>query len=219
MPHPDAKLFAPCAEAAALLLPHAFTAKDDGAHDLAHLARVWRNVLSIQAIEGGDLRLLIAATVLHDCVAIEKDSPLRGQASRLAATKATEILRTAGWPGPQIDQIAHAIEAHSFSARVTPESIEAKVLQDADRLDALGWVGVARCFYIAGRLGSQLYDPHDPGAANRPLDDARYALDHFETKLLRLSTGLQTATGRAIAQDRHATVLSVRDAVLSEVGA
>ena len=65
---------------------------------------------------------------------------------------------------------------------VTPITTEAKTLQDADRLDALGMLGVARCFYVAGRMGRALYDPADPHATQRPLDDTRYTLDHFRTR-------------------------------------
>ncbi len=78
------------------------------------------------------------------------------------------------------------IEAHSFSANIETRTLEAKILQDADRLDAIGVIGAARCFYIAGRMGSALYDSNDPMAENRPLDDKNYALDHFRTKLFNL---------------------------------
>ena len=98
---------------------------------------------------------------------------------------------------------AHAIEAHSFSANIPPLTLEAKIVQDADRLDSLGMLGVARTFYIAGRMGSGLYHPGDPGAEHRPLDDRRYAIDHFPAKLLKLSDGFQTETGAKLAKERH----------------
>ena len=151
------------------------------------------------AQEGGDAEVLLAATLLHDCVAVEKDSPLRAQASRLSAEKARQVLKSLDWPDAKIDAVAHAVEAHSFSAGVAPRTIEAKVLQDADRLDAIGMVGVARCFYVAGRLGSALYDSADPHASARALDDTRFAIDHFRTKLLGLSTGFRTVTGTRMA--------------------
>lgn len=194
--------FAPHVELAARLLPHA-TEGDDGSHDLAHIHRVFRNALKIQAGEGGDPQILAAAVLLHDCVAVEKSSPLRSQASRLAAEKASGILAELGWPKERIEAVAHAILTHSFSANIKPETLEAKMLQDADRLDAIGMVGVARCFYIAGRMGSGLYHPGDPGAENRPLDDRSFAIDHFPAKLLKLSDGFQTETGRKLAQERH----------------
>ena len=141
------------AELAALLLPHA-TGEGDGAHDIAHLLRVWKAADAIRAIEGGNVRILVAAVLLHDCVAVEKNSPERPFASRLASEKASGLLRDLGWTEDAIAATAHAIAAHSFSAGIAPESLEAKILQDADRLDAIGMIGVARCFYIGGRLGS-----------------------------------------------------------------
>ncbi|MDH4413901.1 MAG: HD domain-containing protein [Rhizobium sp.] len=194
--------FAPHASLAADLLAHA-TEGDDGSHDLAHIHRVFKNALKIQAGEGGDAEILAAAVLLHDCVAVEKSSPLRSQASRLAAEKASGILAGLGWPDEKIAAVAHAILTHSFSANIPPETLEAKMLQDADRLDAIGMVGVARCFYIAGRMGSGLYHPADPGAEHRPLDDRSYAIDHFPAKLLKLSEGFQTETGAKLAQERH----------------
>lgn len=89
--------FTPLTDLAATLLPHALEPSEDGAHDLSHLQRVWHNVRSIQAEEGGDLEVLLAAVLLHDCVAVEKNSPLRSKASTLAADKAGEICR--GWRG------------------------------------------------------------------------------------------------------------------------
>lgn len=189
----------------------------DGSHDLAHLQRVWKNVVSIQREEGGDLELLAAATLLHDAVHVEKDSPLRSQASRLAAEHARGVLGARGWLAARIDDVAHAIEAHSFSAGITPETVEARILQDADRLDAIGLIGVARCFYTAGRLGSALYDPHDPTAAHRAKDDARFALDHFEAKLLTLASGFRTPAGSRLAAARHEKLREFQRGFLEEI--
>lgn len=144
------EFFIPVAALAAELLPHALEPSDDGAHDLAHLQRVWHNVRTLHTEEGGDLEVLLAAVLLHDCVAVEKNSPLRSQASRLAADKASSVLADLNWPEEKIMAVAHAIEAHSFSANLTPRTREAKIVQDADRLDSLGMLGVARTFYIAG---------------------------------------------------------------------
>ena len=162
--------FAPQSALAEGLLPHAISG-DDGSHDLAHIHRVFRNAMRIAEQEGGDRRILAAAVLLHDCVAVEKSSPLRSQASRLAAEKATDLLSALDWEAPDIAAVAHAITAHSFSANIAPETLEANILQDADRLDAIGMIGAARCFYTAGRMGSALYDPVDPQAEHRALDD------------------------------------------------
>ncbi|MBS7781465.1 HD domain-containing protein [Acidovorax sp. CCYZU-2555] len=217
-PETDLNAFAPYAALAAQLLPHAIDAgTSDGAHDAAHLQRVWRSVQALQAVEGGDLEALLAATLLHDCVNVEKNSPLRAQASRLSAQKAGEVLAGLGWPQARIDVAAHAIEAHSHSAAIAPRSIEARILQDADRLDAIGLIGAARCFYVGGRLGRALYDPADARAAQRPLDDTRYTLDHFQTKLLRLAEGFQTAEGTRRAAQRQQRLRDFYDAFLSEL--
>lgn len=211
-----AAAFAPYEELAGQLIPHA-TDSDDGSHDVAHILRVFKNAMRIHAIEGGDSKILAAAVLLHDCVSVEKNSPLRAQASRLAAEKASAILDGMGWEKAAVEAVAHAITTHSFSANLPPETREAKILQDADRLDAIGMVGAARCFYIAGRMASGLYDPVDPLAKERPLDDKSFAIDHFEVKLFKLADGFQTAAGRAFAHERHQRLKNIRDMFLDEI--
>jgi uncharacterized protein len=193
--------FRPYQELAATLLPHSVQ-HDDGAHDAAHLQRVWKNAFAIQKVEGGDAEILVAAVLLHDCVAVEKDSPQRALASWLAAEKASGILTKLGWPENRVAAVAHSIESHSYSGGIQPESLEAKILQDADRLDSIGFVGVARCFYTAGRMGSALYETADATGESRALDDKRFALDHFYTKLLKLAGSFQTKTGARLARER-----------------
>jgi uncharacterized protein len=209
--------FPPFDDLAQTLLSHAGEAHGDGSHDTSHLQRVWKNAAAIHAAEGGDAEVLFAATLLHDCVPIGKNSPLRSQASRLSAQKAARLLSELGWPSAKIEAVAHAVAAHSFSAGVPPLTVEAKTLQDADRLDAIGMLGVARCFYVAGRMGSALYDPLDPHAAERPLDDTRYALDHFRTKLLTLASGFQTQTGARMARARHERLQRFFDEFADEI--
>ncbi len=211
-----AEAFSPHQDLARSLIPHA-SAGDDGSHDLAHIARVFKNAMRIHQHEGGDGRVLAAAVLLHDSVAVEKNSPLRNQASRLAAEKAAGILGEMGWSDTEIDAVSHAILTHSFSANLEPQTIEAKILQDADRLDAIGMIGAARCFYIAGRMGSALYDPADPLAKHRPLDDRTFAIDHFETKLFKLADGFKTQAGRQAANERHQRLKSVLDLFLDEI--
>jgi uncharacterized protein len=211
-----AAAFSPYETLAAELIPHA-TEGDDGSHDIAHILRVFRNAMRIHAAEGGDGAVLAAAVLLHDCVSVEKNSPLRNQASRLAAEKAAGILAGLGWDKQKIAAVGHAILTHSFSANVTPETLEAKILQDADRLDAIGMIGAARCFYIAGRMGSGLYDPADPLAKDRPLDDKAFAIDHFAVKLFKLADGFGTTTGRALALQRHERLKTVLDLFLDEI--
>jgi len=212
--------FAPHAALARALLPHALGTPggtSDGAHDIAHLLRVWRNVQRIASAEGGDLELLLAATLLHDCVNVEKDSPLRAQASRLSAEKARGLLAHVGWASGRVEAAAHAIEAHSYSAAIVPRSLEARILQDADRLDAIGLVGAARCFYVGGRMGRALYDPADARAAQRPLDDGRFTLDHFQRKLFHLASGFQTSEGARLAAVRQQRLRDFYEGFLEEI--
>ncbi|RMN30021.1 HD domain-containing protein [Pseudomonas coronafaciens pv. zizaniae] len=210
--------FAPFEDLANQLIPYTHAEKIDGSHDASHLLRVWKNVCAIRDREGGDARVLIAATLLHDCVSVEKDSPFRAGASRLAAARANELLAGIGWDEANIAAVAHAIEAHSFSAAITPLTLEAKILQDADRLDSLGMLGVARTFYVSGRMGRSLYDPVDPYANQRPYDDKEFAVDHFHTKLLHLAEGFQTPTGKQMAEVRHARLKRFLDEMMEEIG-
>jgi uncharacterized protein len=202
---------------AAALLEFLHAQPADAAHDVSHILRVWRNVLTLSAQEGGNLRILTAATLLHDCVNVPKDGPDRASASLQSARKSTELLGEMGWASPDIDAVAHAILTHSFSANQTPTTIEAKILQDADRLDALGHIGIARCFFVSGHLGRPLYDPQDPRAEQRMLDDGSFALDHFQTKLLSLSDGFQTKSGQILAQQKHVIVQEFFEGLLREV--
>lgn len=209
--------FFPFGALAARLLP-LVDGGSDGSHDTSHLARVWANARLILAEEGGDAELLVAAVLLHDCVSVEKSSPLRPQASRLAAERAREVLAGLGWDAARVAAAAHAVAAHSFSAGIAPETLEARILQDADRLEAIGAIGVARCFYTAGRMGSLLYDTEDPRAERRALDDRNYAIDHFRAKLLTLEGGFQTTTGARLAKERTRVVADFLAAFEREVG-
>jgi len=191
----------------------------DGSHDASHLVRVWHNARRIAEDEPGcDRRILLAAVLLHDCVAVEKNSPDRPRASRLAAARAREIVRHLGWAAAPIERMAHAIEAHSFSAGIAPETVEARILQDADRLEAIGAIGIARCFYVAGRMGSALYSVDDPAALRRALNDQAFALDHFGAKLFKVVDNFQTAAGRRLAAERGRTMMNFYTAFLAEIG-
>lgn len=211
--------FAPCQPLAAELLKHLPPGQNDGSHDLAHIHRVWVNAQRIQRVEGGDLDVLLAATVLHDCVAVEKNSPLRGQASTLSADKAALILTEMGWPMARVEQVAHAVKTHSYSAGFDPQTLEARILQDSDRLDAIGAMGIARCFYVSGRMGSALYDFGNPAAQGREYQDTAYAIEHFHTKLLKLASGFKTHEGARLAAERHARLEVYLADFMDEVGA
>lgn len=175
---------------------------NDPAHDLAHVRRVVANAKRLAAAEGADLDVVLPAAWLHDCVVVPKDSAQRPQASRLAAARAVEFLSEIGYPAAHFPAIRHAIEAHSFSARIPAETLEARVVQDADRLDALGAVGIARTLMLGAAMGKPLYDEDEPLPLTRPPDDGRNVIDHFYTKLLRLAEMMQTESGRREAERR-----------------
>jgi uncharacterized protein len=192
-------------------------AGDDGAHDMSHLHRVWRNASALlEATPQADALVVLAACYLHDVVNLPKNHPEREQASRRAAALATTTLRAEHFPEEKLSGVAHAIEAHSYSGGIVPQTIEAKIVQDADRLDALGAVGLARMFYIAGRMGSALAHPSDPLAQQRDPDDRTYALDHIRCKLEKLPATMQTDAGRALAEARLAWLHGFRDVFVAE---
>ncbi|WP_050464763.1 HD domain-containing protein [Herbaspirillum autotrophicum] len=192
-------------------------AGNDGAHDLSHLHRVWRTAQTLlTSYPQADPLVVQAACYLHDLVNLPKDHQQRHQASRQSAQLACTQLSALGFPAGKLTALAHAIEAHSFSAAIKPTSIEACIVQDADRLDALGTVGLARLFYTAGRMGSALAHPDDPLAQCRESDDKRYALDHIGIKLAALPASMQTGAGRLLGQQRLQLLLDFRSAFVSE---
>ncbi len=185
---------------------------DDGAHDMAHLHRVWAAARRLLAEHPeADALVVLAASYLHDRVNLPKNHPDRAQASRMAAAESAQVLRAMDFPADRLAAVAHAIEAHSHSANIAPRTVEARIVQDADRLDALGPVGVARMFLVAGRLGGALADDADPLAEDRALDDRRFALDHIAVKLAGLPATMQTAAGRRLAQARLAWLERFRE--------
>ncbi len=191
----------------------------DGAHDLGHLDRVWKSCRLIALDEpGADADVLAAAAYFHDAVNLPKDSPDRAQASRLSADLAVRELAAMGFDAGRMAAVHHAIAAHSFSAGIAPETVEARILQDADRLEALGAIGLARMFLIAGQMGGALFHAADPLAIERALDDRRYALDHLEVKLFPVAAAMQTATGRRMAEERAEWMESFRTRLLHEIG-
>lgn len=177
---------------------------DDAAHDQAHIQRVVKSAIQLAEIEQADLSVVIPAAWLHDCVVVPKDSPQRSQASRLAAETAVSYLQSINYPSRYLDGIAHAVEAHSFSAGIPTLTIEAKVVQDADRLDAIGAIGIARCFMVGNAMGTSIYNDNDPFCVERQPDDRNYSVDHFYAKLFTLIDTIKTDAGREEAKRRTA---------------
>ena len=168
----------------------------DPAHDMGHIRRVVANARRLAAAEGAEMAVVLPAAWLHDCVVLPKDSPQRAEASRMAAEQAGRYLREEGYQAGYIPAIEHAITAHSFSAGIPPQTLEAKIVQDADRLDALGAIGIARTLLLGGIMGKPLYDADEPLPLTRVPDDRQNVIDHFYVKLLKLSDMMHTAAGR-----------------------
>jgi len=167
----------------------------DPGHDLGHLHRValWTLRLGGAAV---DRREAIAAALLHDIVNLPKDSPDRALASTRSAEVARRWLPDLGFSEAAVGRVADGIRDHSFSRGVTPTEPLGQALQDADRLEAVGVIGLFRCVSTGARMGARYFEDDDPWAESRPLDDRAYSIDHFFTKLLGLAAGMNTAAGR-----------------------
>lgn len=178
-------------------------------HDLGHLLRVLRNARRVYEgerarSEAVDWEIIAAAALLHDVVALPKDHPDRSRASQRSAEVAAAHFRRLGlFSEERIARVCHAIEAHSFSAGIEARTLEAQIVCDADRLESVGAFGIARVFLVSGELGGMICDMADPFARERELDDVRYTVDHFYSKMLKLVERLYTPSARAIGAQRH----------------
>lgn len=179
---------------------------DDPAHDLLHFKRVVGLAKMICTKEDGRPEVVIPAAWLHDFVIVPKDSPLRKQASKLSADGAIAFLKTIDYPSDFHEDIAHAIEGHSFSANIEVKTLEAKIVQDADRLDGLGAIGIARCFAVAGMLKRSFYSETDAFCETRKADDSVFTIDHFYKKLFKTAETLKTKSGKEEGQKRIAVM-------------
>jgi len=169
---------------------------EDPAHDLLHFKRVVKIAKEICEKEKAKAEVVIPAAWLHDFVIVPKNDPRRKQASQLSAEAAIGFLRELSYPEKYFEEIAHAIAAHSFSANIETKTLEAKIVQDADRLDGLGAIGIARCFATAGLLKRPFYSERDPFCKSRTIDDQTYTVDHFFAKLFKTAQTLKTESGR-----------------------
>jgi uncharacterized protein len=174
----------------------------DAAHAFDHVLRVTALAERLAAAEGADPVIVRTAALLHDVERHQPEHHLRG------AERAREIL--SGWPTPFVEAVAHAIAAHRFRAGPAPTTREAQCLFDADKLDAIGAVGVARAFAYGGKQGQRLWAPIesiDPDGPELPAPE--YTPVHeYVRKLARLHTQLYTATARRIAAERHAFMVA-----------
>ncbi len=178
----------------------------DPAHDASHILRVYKNAELLCKKEKVDPELVLASVLLHDIVSFKKSDPRNRSASGRSAARARQILRKHGYSRGEIAIISDAVRDHSFSKNTRPKTIEGRILQDADRLDAIGAIGIARAFAVGGSENRSLYNSDDPFCKGRKPDDGKWTLDHFYRKLLRLEGLMNTGTGKSIARQRTDTL-------------
>ena len=179
-----------------------FYENGDPGHDVEHISRVMENCRLLSQNEDANLEILLAAAMLHDVVNLAKNHPERLQASQMAAEKSKSILTKARFSRDEIDTISSVITEHSYSLGRKPSSKESAILQDADKLDAIGAIGIMRAVTCGGRLGSSYYHTEDPLAERRSPDERAYTIDHFFTKLFKLPDLMNTPGGKAEANRR-----------------
>jgi uncharacterized protein len=178
-----------------------YEAQDPG-HDWAHIQRVIQTAKSLAEKENALLEVVVPAAYLHDIVNVPKNHPERSRASTLAADKAIKLLEKHGYDSQYFARIHQAIIEHSYSKGMSPSSIESACVQDADRLDALGAIGILRCTAVNVEMKSKFYDPEDPFAKKRELNDRQWMIDHYYVKLLKLKDSLQTKAAKTEGKAR-----------------
>lgn len=175
---------------------------NDSAHDFEHVMRVYKNAKKICQKENANEKLILCAVLLHDIVSYPKSDKRSKLSSLESSKKSIQILQKYDFSEEEILIVSNAICDHSFSQGKVPETIEGKILQDSDRLDALGAIGIARVFATGGSLGRPFYDADDPFCKKRLPDDKTWTVDHFFQKLLKLESLMNTESGMAEAKTR-----------------
>lgn len=175
---------------------------NDSAHDFAHIMRVFKNAQKICKKENTPEKLVLIAVLLHDIVSYPKSDKRSKLSSIKSAEKSKKILKKFNFTKEEIQIISDAIRDHSFSRNKIPLTLEGKILQDADRLDAIGAIGIARVFAVSGYEKRPFYNVKDPFCKNRTTNDKIWALDHFYQKLLKLESLMNTKSGKIEAKKR-----------------
>lgn len=189
----------------------------DPAHDYLHILRVVTTAKHLTEAEGANWEIVMPAAFFHDYINVPKNDPRRPYASQLSAEAALEYLKSVHYPEEHFEEIRHAIEAHSFSAGIKPTSPEAKIVQDADRLDSLGAIGIARCFATSTQMNRPFYAEEDPWAESRALDDKNYGIDHFFQKLFKLVDHLNTPAAKKEGEHRIAFIKTYLEQIKREI--
>ncbi len=183
----------------------AYYADAESAHDFDHVLRVTTLAERIARAEGADVEIVRTAALLHDIARADEDIRAQGDHAQLAAERARAILLARGATPAQADAIAHAIAAHRFRGSTPPRTLEAQVLFDADKLDSIGAIGIARAYAVSGALNQKLWSETRPdGVATREQHNAEHtAVAEFAVKLSQVRARVHTATAKRIAEDRH----------------
>jgi uncharacterized protein len=194
----------------------------DSAHGFDHVLRVWRLAQRIGREEGADMAILQAATLLHD---VGRAEQMRTGACHAAigAKRAREILD--GHDPDQVERVARAIAEHRYRGAQGPSSLEARVLYDADKLDAIGAIGVARAYAIAGATEQHLWASVPADYANRAptegeddlVSGVHTPVHEFRFKLIKLKDRMFTKAGRALAEERHRYMVAFFERLEGEV--
>ena len=175
---------------------------NDAAHDFNHIMRVFKNAQNICKKENANEKLVLSAVLLHDIISYPKSDKRSKLSSIKSAEESKKILKKFNFTKEEIQIISDAIRDHSFSRNVIPATLEGKILQDADRLDAIGAIGIARVFAVGGSEKRPFYNIQDPFCKSRIPDDKIWTLDHFYRKLLKLESLMNTKSGKIEAKKR-----------------
>lgn len=188
------------------------------AHDFFHVERVVANALRLARAEGASEPIVATAALLHELFTLPKSHPESSRAGDVCAEHARALLVSESTPPPLVELVCAAIRDHAFSKGVVPEALESRVLQDADRLDAIGAIGLARMWATCADMKRPFYAPSDPFCTSRAPDDKRWGLDHVFKKLLVVPERLHLETSRAIARERAAFLRAFVEQLRSEIG-
>jgi uncharacterized protein len=176
-----------------------------GSHDWDHTERVYRLCLRIGRKERADLDVLRLAALLHDIGREEEDrSNGRTCHAEKGAVLADEVLRKHGIGAERIARVVRCIKTHRYRGRLVPDSLEGKILFDADKLDSIGALGIGRAFLFAGEVGARLHDPKIEVRRTKPYTKEDTAYREFLVKLSKIKDRMFTREGRRMARERHA---------------
>lgn len=193
----------------------------EGGHDWFHIERVFRNTLQIARTEKVNLRIVSLAALLHDIA----DAKFHNGDESIGPKKAGAFLKTLNLAKKDVDHILNIIRYMSFKNSLSGkksvfDSPELHVVRDADRLDAIGAIGIARAFSYGGHKGRKLYDPEIPPRLNMTKEEYKKSqaptINHFYEKLLLLKDGLHTRTAKDLAEKRHTYMLEFLEQFYAE---